>query len=132
MERHKKKIAKQLIKLYKIYSNMAYLKQDDFNKVCCIKSAIAFLICDKLGLNMSYMLNYQYNTLHYDILTDYVYHQERGREYLEKLNKEDNNVFYTTDSLLSYKTSLQQGDIVYCLENGCQYLWDGKNFKNIC
>ena len=44
----KKKVAKQLIKLYKIYDDIEYqyLGQDDFTEIRRLKSAIAYMICD--------------------------------------------------------------------------------------
>lgn len=86
----KKKIAKQLIKLYKIYDNIdiEYLGQDDFTEIRRLKSAIAYMICNTKQLNMAIILH-DNNFLHYSILIDYIYNSERGKQYLEELIKRE-------------------------------------------
>ena len=130
----KKKVTKQLIKLYKIYDDIDidYLGQNDFTEIRRLKSAIAYMICDTKQLNMAVILH-DNNFLHYSILIDYIYNSETGKQYLEELIKREKDDVVNWDADVFKDRSVKDG-ISYIIDNDNNnfYYWNGKNFINMC
>lgn len=87
------------------------------------------------------------------IKTYYDLYKNEGKKYVEKIRKENDDIYekfakeddewnkiykQAQQELIAWHTdnffegNYSKGDVIYNMENGCLYKYDGKNFINMC
>jgi hypothetical protein len=70
------------------------------------------------------------------IETYYDLYKDEGKLYFEKITKQHNTTKYNyatyVTNIDNFKGNYSKGDIMYNIENGCFYIYDGKKFLNMC
>lgn len=136
----KHKVKKALCKAHKFYSEkkIPYLKVGTMNlykQLQDIQYAIAYVLCECFDFNYKFYYNENPFTYKWFIANDYVNHFDECKKAYEEIVKENNNTTkydYIAWSINDFKGHYAKGDIIYNMENGCLYMYDGKKFVNMC
>ena len=124
-----------LCKAYELYrkKKMLYLKVntiDSYQQLQDVQYAIAYVLCEYFDFKCDNPFSYKWY-----IIYDYIHYYNECKEAYEKLTKQNNTTKqhdYIVWSTNNFKGSYIKGDIIYNMENGCFYIYDGKNFLNMC
>jgi hypothetical protein len=133
------KARQELCKVYKMYDKKAYsvlfsnsYNDIEYNKLQDIQYAITYMLCEYFDLNYEFYYDYFPYSYKWNIAYDYVKYYNRCKEAYEKFVKENKtncNIVWSTND---FKGDYSKGDTIYNMENGCLYMYDGKNFHNMC
>ena len=129
------KAKKALCKAYKLYykKKMLYLKADTidlYQQLEDIQYAIAYVLCEYFNFKCDNPFSYKWY-----ITYDYTRYYSKCKVAYEKIIEPHNTTKYdyiawtTNDFKGNYYS---KGDVIYDMENGCLYLYNGKNFINMC
>ena len=128
-----------LYKAYKLYNKkkIPYLKVDTMNlyeQLQDIQYAIAYVLCECFDFNYKFYYNDYPFSYKWYIANDYMNHYDECEEAYEKIIKQNNTTKYDyiAWSIDDFKGHYVKGDIIYNMENGCFYYYDGKEFINMC
>lgn len=130
-----------LCKAYKLYheKKMSYLKTstiDLYKQLQDIQYAIAYVLCEYFDFNYEFYYDNFPSNYKWYIANDYIYCYDECKEAYEKFvkdNKTNHNIAWSIDDFKNnHYTHYTKGDIIYNMANGCLYMYDGKNFINMC
>ena len=124
-----------LCKAYKFYyeKKRLYLKPstiDLYYQLEHIQYAIAYVLCEYFNFKCDNPFSYKWY-----ITYDYKYYYDACKKAYEEIVKENNNTTkydYIAWSINDFKGHYSKGDIIYNMENGCLYMYNGKEFINMC
>lgn len=123
-----------LCKAYKLYhkEKMSYLKTstiDLYQQLQDIQYAIAYVLCKYFDFKCENPWSYKWY-----ITYDYTHFYNECKKAYEKIIKQNNTTEYNyiAWSINDFKGHYVKGDIIYDMENGCFYIYDGKKFLNMC
>lgn len=127
-----------LCKAYKLYheKKMSYLKTstiDLYKQLQDIQYAIAYVLCEYFDFNYEFYYDNFPSSYKWCIAYDYIRYYDECKEAYENIIKENNtNNTINCDYIAQHTKDYIKGDVIYNMENGCLYMYDGKNFVNMC
>ena len=140
------KAKRELYKVYKIYYKKAksflysnLYTHEEYKQLKDICYAIAYVLCEYFNFNYEFYYEFPFS-YKWNVAYDYITYYNECKEAYEKYKIHNSYQIlpkeYMTahiSDMIGYKRCRYiKGDIVYCLENGCLYRYDGESFINIC
>ena len=127
-----------LCKAYKLYykKKMLYLKADTidlYQQLEDIQYAIAYVLCEYFNFKCDNPFSYKWY-ITYDYTNSYNQCKEAYKKIVKENRTKYNNIVWSINDLIYNKNKgdYSKGDIIYNMESGCLYFYDGNNLKNMC
>lgn len=138
------KARRELCKAHNVYRKKAesflfsdLYNHEEYKQLQDIRHAIAYVLCEYFDFNYKfYYDNFPFNYKWF-IAYDYIEYYNECKEAYEKLakqNKTNHNYKYIAWSIDDFKNHYctKKRDVIYNMANRCLYMYDGKNFINMC